>query len=64
MEPEFYLIVTQNNGKAITHFGKSVKNQLSQLEKRYKEARTNLGIISRGLPNEDIIWLERKICNK
>ena len=32
-KPKFYLIVIKNDGKAVTHFGKSVKNQLGRLEK-------------------------------
>ena len=63
-EPEFYPIVTQNDGKAATHFGKSVKNQLSRLEKGFKEARTNLGVTGGGLPNEDAIWQEGEIRDK
>ena len=64
MEPEFHPIIIQDNGKAVTLFGKSVKNQLFWLEKRFKEARTNLGITAGGLPNEDIIRPEKEICNK
>lgn len=64
IEPEFYSIITQNNGKATTHFGKSVKNRLFLLKKGFKEVRTNLGVTGGVLPNEDAIWPERKICNK
>lgn len=54
-EPDFHPFVSQNDRKAATHFGKSVKNQLSRLEKGFKEARTNLGITGEVLPNEDAI---------
>lgn len=54
-EPYFHPIVSQNDGKAATQFGKSVKNQLSRLEKGFKEARTNLGITGGVVPNEDAI---------
>lgn len=63
-KPEFHSIITQNDGNATTHFGKSVKNQLFLLKKGFKEVRTNLGVTGGGLPNEDAIRPERKIRNK
>lgn len=36
-EPEFHPIVTKNDGKAVTYFGKLVKNQLARLEKGFKK---------------------------
>lgn len=63
-KPEFYSIITQNDRKAITHFEKSIKNQLFQFKKRYKEACTNLRVTSQRLPNKDAIWPKEKICNK
>lgn len=63
-EPEFQPLVTKNNGKAATHFGTSVKNQMARLEQGFKEARENLRITGGGLPNEDAIWLEGKVRDK
>lgn len=41
-KPVFYLIVTQNDEKGAIHFGKSVENHLSWLEKRFQETYINL----------------------
>lgn len=41
-----------------------MKNQLSRLEKGFKEACTNLGVTGGGLPNEDTIWPEGKVRDK
>ena len=48
-EPEFQSLIIKNDRKAATHFGTSVKNQVVQLEKGFKEARENLGITDGGL---------------
>lgn len=60
-EPKFQLLVTKNNGKAVTHFKTFFKNQIVRLEKGFKEAQKNLGITSGGLLNEDAIWLEDEV---
>ena len=63
-EPEFQPFVIKNDGKATTYFETFVKNQMTQLEKKFKEARENLGITGDGLPNKDAIWPESKVWNK
>lgn len=60
-KPEFQPLIIKNNKKIATHFRTFVKNQMTQLEKEFKEAWENLGIISSGLPNEDVIWLEGEV---
>ncbi len=59
-ELEFYFIVTENDGKTETNFGKLVENQLARLEKEFKEARDNLRVLDKALLNKDAIWPDRK----
>lgn len=63
-ELEFYFIVTENDGKTETNFGKLVENQLARLEKEFKEARDNLRVLDKALLNKDAIWPDRKFWKK
>lgn len=63
-ELEFQSLVMKNNGKAATHFGTSVKNQMARLEKGFKEAQENLEITGGGFPNEDAIWPKGEVWDK
>lgn len=63
-ESEFQPLVMKNDGKAAIHFGTSVKNQMAQLEKGFKEAWKNLGTTGGGFPNEDAIWPEGEVRDK
>lgn len=63
-EPEFQPLISKNHRKAVTYFGTFIKNQMTQLEKRFKEAWENLGIISGGLLNKDTIWSKSEVRDK
>lgn len=63
-EPEFQPLISKNHRKAVTYFGTFIKNQMTQLEKRFKEAWENLGIISGGFLNEDTIWSKSEVRDK
>ena len=57
------LIKTDTGRKA---YGTSVKNQVIQMEKRWREAFKTLGVTGAGLNNEDEIWEGEqgdKLCN-
>lgn len=52
---EYSSFVIKNNGQAAIYFKTFIKNQIMQLEKRFKEAQKNLGIINSSFPNKDAI---------
>lgn len=50
--------------KAVTHYGTTVKNQVAQLEKKWKKAKETLGVTGAGLPHEDDIHEGSYIMDK
>lgn len=63
-ESKFQPLIMKNNRKAAIHLGISIKNQMAWLEKGFKKACENLGIISSDLSNENIIGLEDEVWDK
>lgn len=51
----------KNKGKVAIHFGTSVKNQVAQLDKRFKKAQKNLEITDSNLSNKDAIWPDDEV---
>ncbi|MCJ1344479.1 hypothetical protein MMC31_002682 [Peltigera leucophlebia] len=50
--------------KAVTHYENAIKNQVAQLEKRWKKAKVTLIVTGAGLPYEDDIHKGLYIMNK
>lgn len=60
-ESKFQSLIMKNNRKAAIYFRTSIKNQIAWLEKGFKKAWENLGIIGSDLSNENVIGLEDEV---